>query len=226
MSYLRYTLVTDGPSDQLLKHPIEWLLAKLTSLDFDGEWANPSSLLQRSGPDAVSSARKKPQKDLPLATRLGPALESYPCQLVFIHRDAERGPREDRVTEIVRALGRLSSPPPAVCVVPVRMTEAWLLFNEQALREAAGNPNGQMNLVLPTTKRLESLPDPKQILRELLEKASGLNRRRLKRFRWSQARQRLAELIDDYSPLEQLLAFRSLKSDLKQVLIENGWAEP
>ncbi len=106
------------------------------------------------------------------------------------------------------------------------MTEAWLLFNEQALREAAGNPNGQMNLVLPTTKRLESLPDPKQILRELLEKASGLNRRRLKRFRWSQARQRLAELIDDYSPLEQLLAFRSLKSDLKQVLIENGWAEP
>ena len=56
--------------------------------------------------------------------------------------------------------------------------------------------------------------------------ASGLNRRRLKRFRKGQARQRLAELIDDYSPLEQLPAFRSFRTELKQVLLENGWAKP
>ena len=207
MSYLRYTLVTDGPSDQLLRYPIEWLLTRLTPFDFDGEWANPSSFGRPSG----------------LVARLGAALESYPCQLLFVHRDAERDSREARVDEIENAVQRLSGPPPAVCVVPVRMTEAWLLINEQALREAAGNPNGRIELVLPATKTLESLPDPKTHLRRLLERASGLNKRRLKRFRWSQARQRLAELIDDYSSLEQLSAFRSFSNELEKVLTENGW---
>lgn len=207
MTYIQYTLVTDGPSDQLLRHPIDWLLTRLTPFDFDGEWANPSSFGRPHG----------------LTARLGAALETYPCQLLFVHRDAERDPRETRVSEIERAIERLSAPPPAVCVVPVRMTEAWLLIDKRALREAASNPNGRIELVLPAAKTLESLPDPKGILRKLLETASGLNRRRLKRFRWSQARQRLAELIDDYSPLEQLPAFRSFRAELKQVLVENGW---
>lgn len=212
MGLLQYTLVTDGPSDQLLKFPIEWLLERITPLDFDGEWANPA-IFGRGGPGTR------------LAGRVAAALESYPCQLLFIHRDAERDPREDRVAEIEKALLGIPSPPPAVCVVPVRMTEAWLLIDDQAMREAASNPNGHVDLELPALKNLESLPNPKQKLRKLLERASGLNRRRLKRFRWSQARQRLAELIDDYSPLEQLPAFQSFRSELEQVLIDNGWAE-
>ncbi len=210
MTPLQYTLVTDGPSDQLLRFPIEWLLERLTAIDFDGEWANPAVFGRRGSGSG-------------LAGKVAAALESYPCQLLLVHRDAERDAREFRVTEIENALRSLSSSPPAVCVVPVRMTEAWLLIAEQALREAASNPNGQMDLSLPATKRLESLPDPKQLLRKLLETASGLNRRRLKRFRWSQARQRLAELIDDYSPLEQLPAFRSFRTELEEVLAENGW---
>ncbi len=209
MRYLQYTLVTDGPSDRLLRYPIEWLLTRLTPLDFDGEWANPTSFGRPSG----------------LMARLDAALQSYPCQLLFVHRDAERDPRETRVSEIENAVQGLSAPPPAVCVVPVRMTEAWLLINEQALREAAGNRNGRIKLDLPATKTLESLPDPKRTLRGLLERASGLNKRRLRRFHWSQARQRLAELIDDYSPLEQLPAFRSFRAELKQALVENGWAK-
>ncbi len=208
MTPIQYTLVTDGPSDQLLKFPIEWLLERLTAHDFDGEWANPAIFGRHRG----------------LAGRLAAALETYPCELLFVHRDAERDPREVRVTEIEEAVHTLPSPPPAVCVVPVRMTEAWLLIDEQALREAASNPNGQVDLPLPATKKLESLPDPKQLLRELLEKASGLNKRRLKRFRWSRARQRQAELIEDYSPLDRLPAFRSFRAELKQVLIKNGWA--
>jgi hypothetical protein len=205
---IRYTLLTDGPSDRLLRFPIEWLLERLTALDFEGEWANPAILGRPKGLDE----------------RIAAALENYPCQLLFVHRDAERDPREVRVAEIENALRNLACPPPAVCVVPVRMTEAWLLFNDRALREAASNPNGQMDLILPAIKTLEFLPLPKQLLRELLERASGLNKRRLKRFRWSQARQRVAELIDDFSPLEALPAFQSFRDELKQVLVENGWA--
>lgn len=207
MRVLQYTLVTDGPSDRLLKFPIEWLLERLTSLDFDGEWANP----------AIFGKGEK------LAGRLAAALESYPCQLLFVHRDAERGPRELRVAEIENAIRNLSSPPPAVCVVPVRMTEAWLLIDEQALREASSNPNSQISLKVPALRTLESLPNPKQTLYNLLERASGLNKRRLRRFRKRQARQRLAELIDDYSPLDQLSAFRCFHTDLKQVLANSGW---
>jgi hypothetical protein len=34
-------------------------------------------------------------------------------------------------------------------VVPVRMTEAWLLADEFAIRSAPGNPNGTQSLDLP-----------------------------------------------------------------------------
>ncbi|MEE8523965.1 MAG: hypothetical protein V3T72_08540 [Thermoanaerobaculia bacterium] len=96
MGRIKYTLVTEGSSDRLLRYVIDWLLDQLTSIDFDGDWADP--------------------KD-----------------------------------------------------------------------------------------------------------ASELKGRRLRRFRQGQARQRLAELIEDYSPLEQLSAFQAFRSELNSVLVEHGW---
>jgi len=57
-----------------------------------------------------------------------------------------------------------------VPAVPVRMTEAWLLFDEAAIRRAAGCPNGSMPLELPSLKTSEDIPDPKTILHEALRK--------------------------------------------------------
>ena len=51
-----------------------------------------------------------------------------------------------------------------VCVVPVRMQEAWLLIDEAALRRAAGDPNGTQPLAMPDVQRLEELADPKQLI--------------------------------------------------------------
>lgn len=210
MDRIRYTLVTDGASDRLLMYPIDWLLARSTTLDFDGEWANPGILGQHP-------ARGR------LKGKVAAALKSYPCELLFVHRDAERDRRETRVAEIEEAVRDLTPAPPAVCVVPVRMTEAWLLIKEEALREAAGNPNGRILLDMPSLKTLESLPDPKGLLFDLLRKASGLKGRRLKGFRELQARLRLAELIGDFSPLESLPAFVSFQDDLNDVLRKNDW---
>lgn len=209
MDLIRYTLVTDGSSDRVLLHPIDWLLMRLTRLDFEGEWANPSLLPRGTRAD--------------LLQRVTAALENYPCDLLFIHRDAEADPREARVSEIETALRSLTDRPPAVCVVPVRMTEAWLLIDEQALREAAGNPRGGARLDLPAARALESLPDPKETLFDLLRKASALRGRRLRRFRMRQAGHRLAELIEDFSPLEQLPAFRAFRNDLDEVLRQKSW---
>lgn len=209
MGHIQYTLVTDGPSDRLLQHPLEWLLERLTALDFDGEWANPE-VFGKS--DAAG-----------LYGRIAQALDYYPCQLLFVHRDAEREPHKTRVAEIEDAVARLSCPPPAVCLVPVRMTETWLLIDEPAMRQAAGNPNGRNELSLPAIKELENLPNPKQRLFDLLKEASGLPKRRLRRFRERQARQRVAELINDYSALGGLTASQAFRGQLERILEENGW---
>ena len=66
--------------------------------------------------------------------------------------------RISAVMQIRRALEGM--PVRHVLVIPVRMTEAWLLIDELALRRAAGNPNGRNPLDLPALKDLEALPEP------------------------------------------------------------------
>jgi hypothetical protein len=113
--------------------------------------------------------------------------------------------------------------PPLVCVVPVRMTEAWLLFDERAIRRAAGNPNGREPLPI-VAGNPENLPDPKGTLHEALRSASGLAGRRRKKFALTDAVQRVPDYIDDFRPLRELsAAFARLEQDLVKVIQENGW---
>lgn len=164
-----------------------------------------------------------PKKLLP---RIISSLELYPCDLLFVHRDAEKEPHVSRVTEIKEALSQAVKSvqvPPAVCVVPVRMQEAWLLFDEAALRRAAGNPNGHQQLGLPGVAQLEQLPDPKNDLHQLLRTASGLPAKRLKKFSVHKGVHRVAELIDDFAPLRCLPAFMKLEAEIKQVIEEQDW---
>ncbi len=152
------------------------------------------------------------------------AVELRPCDLLFVHRDAERASRADRVIEIRKAQGESADPRfPAVCVVPVRMTEAWLLFDEAAIRNAAGNPNGHVELALPDLRDVESLPDPKAILHDLLLTASQRGKRRRRTFRVGIAAARLADLVSDFAPLRELSAFSAMERDLRQLIKERGW---
>lgn len=147
------------------------------------------------------------------------SLRYYPAPILFVHRDAETATRQDRVDEIERALSGLRVGQ-YVCVVPIKMQEAWFLFDETAIRRAAGNPNGRDPLYLPTVRDLERIDDPKNLLFEALRAASGLGPRRLARFNVRQAAHRLAELIDDYSPLRELSAFAAFESDVQVTLAQ------
>jgi hypothetical protein len=98
------------------------------------------------------------------------------------------------------------------------MTEAWFLFEEAAIRMAAGNPNGTNQLQLPSIRRVEALPDPKSVLRAALLDASGLPSRRLGKFRVPQAFQRLAELIEDYRTLRALAVCSDLETAIADVV--------
>lgn len=207
---LSYTLVGDGSSDRLLLNHLNWLLREATTFAFRPLWADLRNV--PGGP---------PRR---LAGKIRAACNLYPSDLLFVHRDAESEPRERREAEVLEALASVSNPPPAVCVIPVRMTEAWLLFDEGILRRAAGNPHGRVRLALPPLRRLEDLPDPKEVLRTLLLNASELSPKRRRNFDYPRARRLVAEYTDDFSALRALPAFAALETELRRLLLARGWA--
>jgi hypothetical protein len=100
------------------------------------------------------------------------------------------------------------------------MSEAWLLVDERAIREAAGRPSGTKSLDLPRVRDLERIADPKALLREMILQASeatGRRRDRLKRDLPARVH-RVADLIEDYSPLRQLPGFQRFERDLASAL--------
>jgi len=210
---LRYTLLSEGSSDRSLLPILTWLVRQNgVPPPIHPEWADLRRLYE------------PPRR---LHERIQTSVQLFPRELLFVHRDADNRPFDERKEEIERAISRAAeeadAQPPAVCVVPVRMLEAWLLFDEGAIRSAAGNPRGRGSLSLPALGTLENLPDPKANLREALRVASGLSPHRRRSLRMEDCRPRITELIDDFSSLRALPAFVTLEQDLKVVIEENCW---
>lgn len=198
-----YTLLTDGSSDAVLRHVLNWILSHTQAeTSISGRYADLSLL------------RVRPRT---LAERIAAAIDLYPCDVLFVHRDAETAEPAERRDEIESALQSIGFQSTHVPVIPVRMTEAWLLFDEAAIRRAAGNPAGSEDLALPDIKALERLPDPKGVLHEALTRASGLNARRAAMFKPHQHIHRVGELIDDFSPLLAVPAFARLAEEIRSL---------
>ena len=90
MNQLRYTLLTDGSSDRALLHILTWLLrSHLVEYVIQPEWAD---------------LRRLPIRPKNLSEKIKQSLDLYPCNLLFVHRDAEKEPRENRVSEIDKVL--------------------------------------------------------------------------------------------------------------------------
>ena len=209
MSSIRYVLLSDGSSDRMLLLILDWLLHRYCpDYALESEWADLRRLSQ------------PPKK---LSDRIRKSVKIYEPDLLFIHRDAENQSYESRHREIETALAGLTKPP-AVCVIPVRMQEAWLLFDEVAIRRAAGNPNGRLPLHLPAMSTLEVLPNPKELLFSLIGTASELSSTRLKNLRPRQRAHLVAQNIEDFKPLQELSAFRALETELVDVVRRAGWA--
>ena len=207
MRHIQFTLFADGPTDRALLPILAWLVRETHK------------------PDTVAHeflSKPELRSDLSFSDRLQTALELAECDILFIHRDGEKQDpqfRHDEISAAAAALRQQGTKVPHVCVVPVRMTEAWLLTDESAIRKAAGRPNGNESLGLPKLGRLESLPDPKDTLHELLRKASGKKGRRLKSFDVREAAALVPESTFSFAPLRQLSAFAKLEADLKQITL-------
>jgi len=92
MPELRYTLLADGTSDRALMPHLTWLLQqRLPSYAVQAEMAELWTLPPSKRPKGLTE-------------RIKMTLELYRCDLLFIHRDAEREARGVRVEEIRNAL--------------------------------------------------------------------------------------------------------------------------
>lgn len=207
MRQIDCTLVADGATDVALLPILNWVATQHSGGALvHCEWAD---------------LRHLPASQRALADRIRDAIRLFPCQLLFVHRDAEgQEPdwRYDEIRTAVQSVEEEAGQMPYVCVVPVRMQEAWLLLDEVAVRRASGNPHGRVDIGLPPSKTIEDLADPKAWLYQALSTASNLRGRRLKKF--SPARQALliADYMTDFSILRALPAFRRLESDVRTAL--------
>lgn len=213
MAELRYTLLAEGTSDRALLPMLGWLLkAQLPDIAIQADLADLSRL---------------PHPPKELSERIRTSVELYPCDILFVHRDADNQGWEQREQEIRSALAELEDAiPPTVCVIPVTMTETWLFLSEAAIREAASRPHGREDLSIPPWRSWEAIADPKSLLETILKTASGCTGRRLKKFRPRERIQRIAELIEDFSPLRQLEAFQRLEAAIKDCCEAISTGEP
>ena len=202
-SVLTYTLLADGPSDEAITRVIDWLVKDVAP--------SLTPLPQ------FADLRGLPRPPKMLHQQIETALRLHPCDILFIHRDAENQSPSARRAEIQSAVNQVSPVGEHIPVVPVRMTEAWLLSDERAIRGASGNPNGIARLQLPAIARLEELADPKQSLRELLSQAAAIATRlpyRQRELATAATTKRVANLTGSFAALSGVPAFALLRDDI------------
>ncbi|WP_329144512.1 DUF4276 family protein [Streptomyces niveus] len=134
--------------------------------------------------------------------------------------DSDREPPDHRRSEIAEAVAAVSPGLAHVPAIPVRMLEAWLLLDQSAIREVAGNPNGRMALNLPKPAKAESEANPKALLKQAIATASGEKGRGLQKLqtRFSANRARLLQMLDREGPVRQLASWRSFTDDLREAV--------
>jgi hypothetical protein len=203
---LRYTLIGDGSSDSTLMPIIKWLLDDLfPQLPNEGNFVDFRYM-------------KKAPKKSNVKEQINEAIKQYPCDILCYHRDAEQRTKDIVAQRKSEILQHSPTSLPIVCIVPVVMTEAWLLIDEMAIKKAAGNRNYKGQIALPIPAKLADIADPKDQLHQYLKEASGLKGRKLDKFEIHQAVHQVAENIRDFSPLRQLKAFEIFENDLRIVV--------
>lgn len=207
MEELKYILIADGSSDNILKSVIDWTLdANYPKLPVKGYWVD---------------FRPMPKKVYTISEKLALAKQLYQFDVIFYHRDAETTDIKiinQRKQEIIEEINDPETNRKTICVIPIKMMESWLLFDIEAIKKAAGNRHYKGNLELPQIKRIEQEKQPKELLHQLLKTASGLKGRNLNKFNPHFATHLVADNITDFSPLRQLKAFQIFEQDLKTVI--------
>jgi hypothetical protein len=168
----------------------------------------------------------KVAKDVKSKVSAGLTLLGAPVDVIVVHRDADNAGAAVRRQEIERAVIAAGAASAVVPVIPVRMTEAWLLLDEAVIRHVAGNPAGRTSLNLPKVHEVETVADPKEVLRQCLLRAADATGRRREGVarRFNQHRRQLLERLNRNGAITRLAGWNALLDDVRRVV--EDWASP
>ena len=200
MDTLSTGLITDGSSDQALIPLLTTLL---------------SDLLPQARIDTLQWIA--PANKNSLSEKISYALDTgnFQLDILFVHRDAENETVAKRVEEISQSTP--AGKHPIVCVIPVKMTESWLITSDKAIKEAVGNSHSKAKLDLPAQNKIESC-DAKAVLFEALTQAREHGAHRRRKFKPERFRQRVAELTTDLTALRKIPSFKLMEDALLDIL--------
>ncbi len=199
MRILFWVLCAEGSTDAMLVPIVRWALAQRL-----GRLAPADGELSTAGGS--------------LAGSIAVALRDYEgVDLLVVHRDADQPDHTARAAEIEAALAASTAAgavlPAHLIVVPAVESEAWLLFDEAAIRRAAANPRGKARLGLPP-RHHDRIADPKSVLNAALDAASEYTGRKLRNFQRDRRPVDVANEITDFTPLRQFDAFCAFEADV------------
>lgn len=213
---VEFVFVCEGTSDHgLLRHFEELCLRCWESLGRDEGLSVSGDI-----PD-FSYLSPPPAKTVEAQVRT--ALEMYPnADMVFVHRDADAVGYRKRCEHVLERFDSLNLQKLCVPVIPVTELEAWLLLDEDLIREVAENPNGRQVLGLPTASKVEGIADPKSRLKDALVAACKYKGKRLEKFKKSfpSHRRRLLELLDIDGALRDVPSWQKLEQSVEGALLQ------
>jgi uncharacterized protein DUF4276 len=180
MRYLGLALYAEGPTDYyFLKPLLRRLCEELCARRGEGV-LEIGDLLELDDP---ADRREESREERITAAALA-AKSAW--HVLFIHADGAGHPdrsREEQIAPAMRRLGpELGAGYDSVAVIPIRETEAWLLADGNALRQAFGTNRTNDELGIPSIPgEVERIADPKQILNAACMAATSRRRGRLKK---------------------------------------------
>ena len=151
--------------------------------------------------------------------------------VLIVHADADHPTPERALNErimpgILAAARKDNTCRLLVPLVPVRMTEAWMLADPQALSQVIGTNLTAQDLGLPERPhQVESEPQPRQRLREATCRARAQYPRRRRRLDLGELYEPLARQIR-LERLRGVPAYQRFVTDLTKALHELGFIEP
>jgi Domain of unknown function (DUF4276) len=217
MRLLSSALYCEGPSDALFLRPLLLRLCEATAADAQ----EPVEV-----PDVIDLGDEPQHRSRPRDERIALAARAAEGAWVvlFIHADADgRDARTALAQRVQPAIERLAlelgTNRQAVAVVPIRMTEAWLLADVDAFRSVLGTTLDLDALGLgdAIAHGVERVADPKSQVRH----AIALAKPRARAAQVASYRARLGEAVS-LDRLRQLVAFRTLEHDFRAALATLG----
>ena len=137
--------------------------------------------------------------------------------ILVIHRDSDSQGYEQRLTEITDPVADSGLTVPVVPLIAVRMTEALLLSDPDAIEEVIGvRSQGWRGFDLPSVSSVERIADPKTTLNAAFLHLGGKTGARLKdeRRKFSRRRRSLLENMDPMGSVSAVQCWRDFQQYL------------